>query len=99
MVMRLTREAFRDLSDVDAYLADKSPQGLRNVIAALKKNLDLMESFPNSGKETDVEDIRISVEPRYGYIIPYYIKGDEIWILRVYHSRRIPLDYTSLKLP
>jgi toxin ParE1/3/4 len=99
MLLRLTPEALHDLSGLDAYLSDKSPLGLRNVIAAIKKNFELIELFPKSGKETDLINVRVSIEVRYGYIIPYYIKGDFIWILRVYHAKRAPIDYTNLTLP
>jgi plasmid stabilization system protein ParE len=99
MLLRFNQEALHDLSGLDAYFSDKSPQGLRNVITAIKKNFDLIELFPKSGKETDVKNVRISIEPHYGYVIPYYLKGEEIWILRVYNARRAPLDYTNLILP
>ncbi len=99
MLLRLTPEALNDLSGLDAYLSDKSPQGLRNVIAAIKKNFELIELFPKSGKETDLKNVRVSIDARYGYIIPYYLKGDVIWILRVYHAKRSPIDYSNLSLP
>jgi hypothetical protein len=43
MALRFTSEAFNDLNELDAYLADKSPQGLKNVLGALKKRFCLSQ--------------------------------------------------------
>jgi toxin ParE1/3/4 len=44
-------------------------------------------------------DVREAVEPRYGFIIPYCVRGDALYVLRVYRARRQPLDYDELDLP
>lgn len=99
MALFLTREAMRDLSEIDAFLADRSPPGLSRVIASIKSSLTAMETMPRIGRETAVSGVRVYVETRYGYIIPYLLKGDDVWVLRVYDSRRPPLDIDSLGAP
>ena len=99
MALRFTSEAFNDLNELDAYLADKSPQGLRNVLAALKKTFQLIQGSPSLGRPTSREGVRVAIEPTYKYVIPYYDDGSDLWILRVYHARRAPLDYLTLELP
>ena len=99
MALRFTREAFNDLNELDAYLSDKSPQGLRNVLTALKKTFQLIEGNAFLGRPTSRHGVRVAIEPTYKYVIPYYDDGADIWVLRVYHSRRAPLDYLALELP
>jgi toxin ParE1/3/4 len=97
--LRFTPEALQDLEDIDTWLSDRSPQGLRNVLGALKQAFLLIERNPGVGKPTRRERVRIFVEPRFRYLVPYYIKGEDVWILRVYHSRRSPLQLDETVLP
>jgi toxin ParE1/3/4 len=99
MPVKFTAEAFADLNELDAYLAEKSPQGLRHVTAALKAVFLQIEAHPRIGRPTQDESLRVTVEPRYGFIIPYFLATDGIWIVRVYNARRAPLDFSTLKLP
>lgn len=99
MALRFTREAFQDLEDMDSYLSDRSPQGLRNVLDALKETFLLIERNPGIGKPTRRERVRTFVEARYRYLVPYYVKDEDVWILRVYHPKRSPLDVGEMRLP
>lgn len=99
MALRFTPEAFNDLNELDAYLTDKSPKGLQNVLAALKRVFSLIEGNAFIGRPTSRDGIRVAIEPSYKYVIPYYDDGSDIWVLRVYHSRRAPLDYLTLETP
>jgi toxin ParE1/3/4 len=91
--------ALQDLSEIDAWLADRSPQGLRSVLAALKQTFLLIERNPGVGRASQRERVRTFVEPRYGYLLPYYLKGADIWILRVHHPKRAPLQFDEITLP
>jgi hypothetical protein len=42
--------------------------------------------------------VREAVEARYGFLIPYYVRGSRLFVLRVYRSSRKPLDYETLNL-
>jgi plasmid stabilization system protein ParE len=99
MTLKFTPQAFRDLAEMDAYLTDRSPTGLRNVIAALRKTFELIENNAGYGRSTPREGVRVAIEPTYRYVIPYYVYGSNLWVLRVYHPRRAPLDYWTLELP
>jgi toxin ParE1/3/4 len=99
MPLRFTKQAFQDLDALDTYLADKSPQGLANVLASLRTTFVMIESNPHSGRPTMRESIRVALEPRYKYVIPYWLDRADVWVLRVYHPRRAPLDVTALQPP
>jgi toxin ParE1/3/4 len=99
LLLQFTPDALQDLDDLDKYLLDKSPQGLKNVIAAIKNTLLQIQQYPSSGRISQNGDIRIAIEPHYKFVLPYYVGTDTIWVLRVYNSRRSPIDYVSLELP
>ena len=99
MALRFTAEAFNDLNELDAYLADKSPVGLRNVLGALKKTFQTIGDNHAVGRQTSRAGVRIAIEPGYKYVIPYYTDGTDLWILRIYHPRRVPFDPFTLELP
>lgn len=99
MALRFTPEAFSDLSHIDDYLSERSPQGLRHILVALKETFENLRDNPRMGRPTLRPDIRVTIEPAYKHIIPYYLDGGDVWILRVYHPRRAPLDYMKLNLP
>ncbi len=99
MAIQFTPGAFRDIGDIEDYLSDRSPEGLRNVLASLKRTFINIERNTNYGRPTPRVGVRIAVEPRYRYVIPYYVQGENVWILRVYHSRRVPLDPAAIELP
>ena len=62
---------------------------------AIVRCLRLLPEHPHAGRPTERPDIRELIERRYGYIIPYTILGETIWILRIYDARRDPQN----KLP
>ena len=37
-----------------------------------------------------------TIEPRYGFLIPYVVRGEYLIVLRIYRSARKPLDYEAL---
>jgi plasmid stabilization system protein ParE len=99
VAIQFTPGAFRDIGDIEDYLSDRSPDGLRNVLASLKRTFLNIDRNANYGRPTQRTGVRIAIEPRYKYWIPYYVKGDTVWILRVYHSRRVPLDLAAIEIP
>ena len=92
MALRFTPDALNDLDQLEDYLVDKSPQGLRNVLTALQKAFRRILENPSLGRPTIRTGVRIAVETKYQYLIPYFDDGIDIWILRVYHPRRKPID-------
>jgi plasmid stabilization system protein ParE len=47
MVLRFTPDAFQDLYELDGYLQERSPQGLRKVSEALLSAFAQIQNFPN----------------------------------------------------
>ena len=98
MQVVFTREAKADLDELREWLEPLSTGGLANVVASIRSRIELGLSNPRIGRLTPRDDVRELVEPKYGFIIPYYVKADRFYVLRVYRTRRKPLDYESLNL-
>jgi plasmid stabilization system protein ParE len=54
-----------------------------------------VQEQPESGRPTERSNIREAIEPRYGFILPYTLRGEVIWVLRVYNARRHPLIWSG----
>lgn len=99
MRIRLTAEAKADLDELRAYLAPVNPKALQKVVDAIERRIQLTVEYPGSGRLSPRDDVREAVEPRYGFLIPYMVKGDTLHILRFYRGMRQPLDYQLLPSP
>ena len=95
MRLRFTRDAVRDLEDLRNWLLPRSPSGHKRVVNALQAVLKRIREQPQSGRATEHPAIREAVEPRYGFILPYTIRGDVLWVLRIYNGRRHPMIWTE----
>ena len=94
-----TQEAKRDLDELRAYLEPLSPSGLAHVVATLEARIRSIPANPRIGRPTPRDDVREVVEPKYGFVIPYYVQDESLYILRVYRSKRKPFDYAALGMP
>lgn len=95
MEIRFSTLALIDLEELYDYLPEKSPSGYRNVATAIQA---IVESIPGNlfrGHQTPIDEVWERVEPKYKYIIPYCVRGNTCYVLRVYHSSRPGLDYNA----
>ncbi|NRA88875.1 MAG: type II toxin-antitoxin system RelE/ParE family toxin [Rhizobiales bacterium] len=96
MIIEYTSPAIRDLEELRTYLAERSETGLRNVITDIQETALSVSHSLSKGRKTSHDEVFEKVSKKYGYLLPYYIKGNTIYILRVYHSSRKSLDYGKL---
>jgi len=96
MRIRFTSQAMRDLDDLKEWLRLKNPAGFRSVASQISKTIRPLAKHQAIGRKTVREDIRELVEPRYGFIIPYTVINDTIFILRIYSAKRYPLAPADL---
>lgn len=98
MKLVITPTATEDLEALARYLGPRSPGGLEKVLAAIQVRMVMLSDGLIGGRETFRGDVREVVEPSYGYVIPYYIEGDRIYVLRIYSGRRRPLTPEDIEL-
>ncbi|MCB1534647.1 MAG: type II toxin-antitoxin system RelE/ParE family toxin [Rhodoblastus sp.] len=91
-----SRAATQDLRELRRYLSPLSPSGLAAVTSAIERRVQVTLEHPDSGRPSPHPAIRESIEPRYGFLIPYVVRGEYLIVLRIYRSARKPLDYEAL---
>ena len=92
--MRLlyTRRAFTELSEISDFYARENPAIGRALFATIALLMDHLLIMPRLGRETDVENVRVLVVPRYPYRIFYHLGSDTISVLSIFHTGRDPAD-------
>jgi toxin ParE1/3/4 len=89
MRLSLLPRAVRDLAAIEAYVSERGdPATARRVAARLRGALQLVAARPEIGRLYYEPDVREWSVPGLPYVIPYRIRGDNIEILRVFHSSR-----------
>jgi toxin ParE1/3/4 len=88
--LRYTPKALAELADILAYLAERSPQGARNVQARIQAITALLVQYPLSGQFTSESGLRRIVTPPYPYVIFYEVTAEEVVIIGVRHAAREP---------
>ena len=99
MKIEFTSPALQDLEELREYLADRSPSGLVNMIADIEGTVRSIRGSIAKGRKTPHDEVWEKITPKYKFLIPYYIRRDTLYILRVYRSNRDNLDYGALILP
>lgn len=85
MRVRWLRKAIRNLDDEATYIAQENPQAAAEMFAYVKAKVDALGDFPALGRPG-----RVLVIDRYPLIVPYRVVGDELHVLRVFHTSRKP---------
>ncbi len=98
MRIEFVTPALRDMDKLRTYLATRSAPGLANVISDIESTVFDIPKSISGGRKTPRDDVWERVSSRYKFMIPYHVRGTIIYILRIYHPKREPLDYTTLKL-
>ncbi len=92
------RPAERDLGAIYEYLYARTRAGTRTVMEGILGSVKRLEEFPLIGARAElvepVGDLRQF--PWRQYLIFYRVRVDQIWILRIWDSRREP---ESLRVP
>lgn len=96
MNIKITISALRDMEELRLFLAERSHSGLRNVLADIERTIIEIPTSISRGHKTPRDDVWEKITPTYKYKIPYYLRGDTLYILRVYHSSREELDYKTI---
>ena len=87
-----------DLHLIVEYLLERNPQAAVDVYEAIRQQVGKLADFPLISRPGRVKGTRELVITGLPYIIPYYVKGQEVRILAVLHtSRKWPDEFTNLE--
>jgi toxin ParE1/3/4 len=89
MRVRFSPQAFADRERLE-YLNDRSPNGARNVLAAIRAAIAQLADQPYSGYATDDPEVRVKFVVRYPYKIFYRAHDDVVEIVHIRHTSRRP---------
>lgn len=89
-------DAVNDLKMIGDYIAEDDPEAAYRVLTQIQAAADSLSRHPEMGRPGRVEKTRELVIAGLPYILPYYIKKNEVRILAVLHtSRKWPGDFSA----
>jgi toxin ParE1/3/4 len=90
MRVRWLQKAIRNLDAEADYIAEENVTAAAKMFVYVKAKVDELSNFPSLGRPGRVPGTRELVIDRYTYVVPYRVVGDELHVLRVFHTRRKP---------
>ncbi|MDD4930342.1 MAG: type II toxin-antitoxin system RelE/ParE family toxin [Gallionella sp.] len=88
MRVRWLQKAIKNLDAEADYIAQENSKAAADMFVYVKNKVDALSEFPSSGRPGRVPGTRELVVDRYPFIVPYRVVGDELHVLRVFHTRR-----------
>lgn len=81
--------AQRDVVRLREFIEPHNPEAARRAAESLKKAAKLLMAHPGIGKRLDGRDDRELFIPfgQRGYVMRYRLDGDDIVILKIWHTR------------
>jgi plasmid stabilization system protein ParE len=90
MRVRWLRTALRNLDEEATYIAADDAAAARRVVARVLEAVGQLADQPGLGCPGRVPGTRELVVLNTRYIVPYRVRGEEVQILRVFHTSRRP---------
>ena len=90
MHVRWLRKALRNLDEEATYIAADDEEAARLVVARILKAVAQLAEQPAIGHPGRVPGTRELVILNTRYIVPYRVRGEEVQILRLFHTSRRP---------
>ena len=83
-----TQQANKDLDCIKEYIYPCNEAAASYVVKKKKKNIDMLRKMPSIGRAGRVLRTRELIIHNYPYIVPYQVRDDVVFILRVMHTSR-----------
>jgi toxin ParE1/3/4 len=91
MRVKWLRKALANLDAEATYIAIEDPAAARLVVERVLKAVNRLAEQPALGRSGRVPGTRELMVAKTRYIVPYRVRGENVEILRVFHtSRRLP---------
>ena len=91
MRIKWLRTASRNLDAATSYIGKDDPEGAQKMFWHIWNSVETLKEHPELGRPGRIFGTRELVIYGYPFIVPYRIRGNEVQVLRVFH--------TSQKLP
>lgn len=89
MEIRFTELATEDLQSIKEYIYENNKKAAKEVVANIIESIEtIIVPNPSAGRAGRVLRTRELVITKYPYIVPYQVRENTIYILRVLHTSR-----------
>ncbi len=82
------RRALANLEQEADYIGETDPAAAARVLARLREAVQRLADHPESGRPGRILGTRELVVSGLPYVIPYRVSGNQVQILRIFHTSR-----------
>lgn len=87
--VKFSASSLKDLKSIQEYICENNREAAKEVVAYIIEKIEtVIVSNPGAGRAGRVLRTRELVISKYPYIVPYQVREDVIYILRVLHTSR-----------
>lgn len=87
--VKFSQSAVEDLESIQKYIYENNRKAAKEVVAYIINSIEtVLVPNPAAGRAGRVLRTRELVISKYPYIVPYQVREDVIYILRVLHTSR-----------
>ena len=92
MKVRYSPQATRDLASIHEYLAERTPKGAANVMAAIYASVEFIKQYPRGAERTNIVGIYGKLVSKYRFKVYYRVaeNDDVVEIVHIRHTSRRP---------
>lgn len=95
MKVFLAPRARADLRAIHDYIAADNPPAAKRTLARIRRAVESLATFPELGRAWEGGPTRALSIAGIPYRIHYRVREDELEILRVFHTARLPPDVSG----
>lgn len=87
--IEFSKKAFEDLESIKKYIYENNELAAQKVVSYIVERIEtIIANNPGVGRAGRVLGTRELVLTKYPYIIPYFVKDNIVYIIRVLHTSR-----------
>lgn len=87
--IEFSKKAFEDLESIKKYIYENDELAAQKVVSYIVERIEtIIANNPSVGRAGRVLGTRELVLTKYPYIIPYFVKDDIVYIIRILHTSR-----------
>lgn len=87
--IKFTTSAVQDLQSIKKFIYEDNEVAAKKVVAHIINQIEtILPQMPSAGRAGRVLRTRELVISKYPYIVPYQVKSNDIFILRVLHTSK-----------
>lgn len=87
--IKFTTLAAQDLQSIKKFIYEDNEIAAKKVVAHIINQIEtILPKMPSVGRAGRVLRTRELVISKYPYVVPYQVKGNDIFILRVLHTSK-----------